>query len=336
MTEDVLYNGKTYKVTDPGKLVYNYDLDLSKDGSGKYQILDQLNNNNRISRWSRRTYLKRKYGLTELDYYIIVVLKGDKNLLPICKYINPYTGVKCTEPCKFRSLVPTGKNQNIFYDGCIEHTENVAAQIKQRECYKKGITGLQKADRRSKIWRKRLSDHAKKQMQEGNSIFSPSHLRNPEIPSVDEYSLLNLSLPGNRDNYSDYIKRSKDYLENLGVSNPEKLDILIVADYFRYLGGGDLKEECSYYMTSLKDNKEVIKFGVLRGTSPSKRTNYHGFKYENTEILYTNSRESIANLEMKVKLKFKEGLILGNEGFKYELKEKILEYIKNIISSTTK
>ena len=335
MTEDVLYNGKTYKVTDPGKLVYNYDLDLSKDGSGKYQILDQLNNNSRISRWSRRIYLKRKYGLTELDYYIIVVLRGDKNLLPICKYTNPYTGVKCTEPCKFRSLVPTGKNQNIFYDGCPEHTENVAAQIKQRECYKRGVTGLQKADRRSKIWRKKLSDHAKKQMQEGNSIFSPDYVRKNEIPSFEEYSL-NLGLPNYGQDYVSCLNKSLDYWKNLGIDNPKTLDTLIVADYFRYLRSGDLKDKCSYYITNLKDNQDVVKFGVLKGTNPSSRTNYHGFKYENTEILYTDSRESIANLEMKVKLKFKDGLILGNEGFKHELKEEILEYIKSIISSTTK
>lgn len=125
ITEIVYYKDKMYNVTNPGELVYstiNYVRGCRTDK--RFEILDQLNNCSEITYnkkgcESRVRYLETKYNLTELEYYIIVVCRGDESLLPRCTYINPYTGEKCDKPKKFRSLNPglyqRTKNERGFF-----------------------------------------------------------------------------------------------------------------------------------------------------------------------------------------------------------------------------
>lgn len=68
--------------------------------------MDVLKFNNHLSCGSRIKYLQTKYGLTKLDYYIIVVCRGDESKLPRCTYVNPYTDEICNKPKKFRTLTP--------------------------------------------------------------------------------------------------------------------------------------------------------------------------------------------------------------------------------------
>ena len=104
----VNFKEKTYTVYDPGQLKY-YEYEKSRkdvvySGVG---LIDQLNPElPKIPYNGYRSYLKDNYGLTDLEYYIVVVLGGDESLLPECTYKNPYTGEKCTEKRKFRSLIP--------------------------------------------------------------------------------------------------------------------------------------------------------------------------------------------------------------------------------------
>lgn len=317
---EVFYNGRTYIVTNPGEIIY--DSVTSKRKIPKLRIvriLDQLNGLSEVGT-KRKKYLLEKYNLTELDYYIIVVLEGDSSKLPECSYIDPKIKEKCNNKKKFRSLIPTKQNSDFFYDGCSDHVANVAAQIKQREAYKKGITGLQKADRRSKIWRYRLREHALKQIKEGKSILSANYI---EING---------------------IKRSKhqmtvsDYNETASQLNLTKEDLsiienLILVDKYMFLNKGLSDDSCIYYLTEFRERKDVFKLGVTSNPDYRSRSKYHGLTYENFTIMFTSTREIIAEIEYKIKMKFKDYICLGNEGFSISIKDDIIKCIKEIIDS---
>lgn len=308
----IKYKDTIYNVTSPGEIIYDINI-VGKKGN-PLQILDQLDNLSVIGRKSRKKYLKNKYNLTELDYYIIVVLEGDESRLPVCSYINPKTKVKCNNPQKFRSLAP--KRGNIFYDGCEDHIINVAAQIKRRECYKKGITGLQKADRRSKTWREKLRKHAIKQMQEGNSIFSPDDIRRSDIKK-----------PTSNIKVSGYNK----IFDELNIDrNNAAIEDLILIDKKMFLNKGNLNDTCYYYVVFF-DESNIFKLGVTSNIDSRIKRGYHGLKYDKFSVLFKSTREVIAELEYKVKLEYKDYICFNNEGFSIEVKDEILNYIENLI-----
>lgn len=326
---DVYYKNRKFIVSNPGEILYSKNNIIKKSrGNLIFEIVDQLNDcseldYNKKEYSNRIEYLNVKYNLTELDYYIVVVCFGNENLLPRCSYINPYTGEKCNEVRKFRTLVPefyqkTGNRQEIFYLGCEKHKINAAAQNSQRENYRRGITGLQKANRKSKVWREKLRDHAKRQIEEGRSIFSPDDIRDKNIPSWK-------SLPSNPSiNYYKVI--SKELNLSLGDLN---LENCILIDKLSYLRKGDKDDICYYYISSIKDNESLFKLGVTN--NPDKRIKdgiYHGLKYEKMEILIESTREKVAEIEYQVKLKFKSFIEIGNEIFNIDCKESVLEFIE--------
>jgi hypothetical protein len=305
--ELILYKGISYSVTSPGELIY--------DGEDKKHILDQLNNLSKVGN-KRIKYLKDKYNLSELDYYIIVVLKGDESKLPKCSYVNPKTKENCNEFKKFRSLIPT--RGEIFHDGCENHIANAAAQIKQREAYKKGITGLQKADRKSKVWRDRLREHALKQMRDGDSIFSPDNVRRKDI----QKPISSIKISGYNDIFNE-----------LGIDRDNtSIEELILVDKRMFLNKGESNDICYYYIVDFEDSN-IFKLGVTSNIDSRVKRGYHGLKYKNLSILFESTREIIADLEYNIKMAFRDSICFGNEGFSINKKSEILNYIKNIINS---
>lgn len=314
--EIIEYKGKQYKVTNPGELIYETKL-ITKYGRtfNTYRLLDQLQELKPIGNCSK-IYLKKTYGLTELDYYIIVVLRGDIEKLPKCTYINPYTGEICNEPAKFKGSLIKYKDK-LFCDGCNKHSINAAAQNSQREAYKKGITGLQKADRSSKVWKEKLRQHALKQMEEGNSIFSPDEIRKPGIPKpissikISGYNLI---------------------AEKLGIEpNTATIEELILIDRENYLRKGEPDDICIYYLAYLENEPKTIKLGVTTDLSARSKKGYHGKEYIKTEILFEGTRVQVSNIEYEVKMKFKDSINLGNEGFSLDIEKEIREFIKELI-----
>lgn len=334
ITEEIEYKGKIYNVTNPGEIIYSTKtLVRGLRTDKRYEIVDQLDGCSEIKfdrkTWqgSRVKYLQIRYGITELDYYIIVVCRGDESLLPKCSYVNPYTGESCNKPKKFRTLTPgkyqrTGKRKGIFHDGCSEHTRMAATQISQRENYIKGVTGLQKADRRSKEWRQKLSEHAKKQMENGESIFSPDEIRKSGIPSWKEFQYPSMN----------YFREAA---ASLGLNNCElSLDKCILIDKVNFLSRGKPDDICVYYISSFEETEDIFKLGVTIDLEERiKKGEYHGYKYKTQEILFSSTRENIAEIEFNVKMKFKQYIILGNEGFESKYKDEILEYIKELIKT---
>jgi len=328
----VNYKNKTYTVTCPGKLVYSSVKFVKGCRSDKrHEIVNQLNGCEELDllpRETRENYLRRVYDLSEFEYYIIVVCLGDENKLPRCTYINPYTGEKCNHPREFRSLTPgkyqrTGRRAGIFFDGCSNHKNNAAAQNAQRENYKKGVTGLQKADRRSKKWREKLSRSAKKQMERGDSIFSPDDVRRPDLKNWKFYQS-NPSI----DSIKEIIKELDLDEYNLSIEN------CILIDKINYLRKGNPEDICYYYIADFEENDGIFKLGVTIDISKRINKEYHGFKYKNPDIIATGTRVEIAELEYKVKIKFRDYIILGNEGFDLKHRDEILNYIKELVASS--
>lgn len=324
--KEVFYKGIKYTVTNPGKIVYS----TAKTVRGcrvdkRPEILDQLNNNSEIKGHSRVRikYLKEVYNLTELDYYTIVVCLGDESKLPKCSYVNPYTGEICDKCKKFRSLTPgkserTGNRLDLFHDGCEEHKINAACQVSQRNNYKKGVTGLQKANRSSKIWRDKLREHALKQMQDGRSIFSPDGIRDSNIKSVKEF------------NTNPSINYYKTISDDLSI-NEFSLENCILIDRENYLRKGNPDDLCHYYFADFKETEKYFKLGVSIDLEKRSMKMYHGYTYNNYKILFTAKRNIIAEFEYEVKMKFKDLISLGNEAFSIENKDLIMSFIQELI-----
>jgi hypothetical protein len=332
-TEIVIYNGKQYNVTNPGILLYSKTKCIRGSRVDRRpEIVDQLDGCSEIegfkSRGVRKEYLKNRYGLTDFDYFMIVYCKGDESKLPKCTYVNPYTGEKCNKPKKFRSLTPgkaqrTGKRLGIFHTGCEEHANNAAAQIAQRENYKRGVTGLQKADRNSKVWREKLRIHALKQMDEGRSIFSKDQIRDENIPSVKEFSC-NPSITFYK---GIAIRLSKD--ETISVENCIELDREV------YIRRGNPDDVCYYYLSKFNETDKYFKLGVtINLENRAKTKDYHGYTYDpySMKELFSADRITIANLEYDIKIKFKDKISLGNEGFLIEDLDEIMLYIEERIN----
>ena len=315
--ETVFYKGKSYTVTNPGELVYET---VKRTRSGKSydyrMVLDQLQGLKHIGPYVKK-YLQKNYNISELDYYIIVVLRGDINKLPKCSYVNPYNGKVCNKLAKFKGNFNEKRHgASLFYDGCEDHVINASAQNKQKIAYAKGITGLQKADRSSKVWRNRLREHALKQMAEGNSIFSPDEVRRPDIKKP----ISNIKISG-----------YNLIAQELGVNiNSASIDELILIDKYNYLKKGDSKDTCYLYIAYLSDT-DIVKVGVTTDTLSRFKRGYQGKVYVNLETLFTGSRIQVAELEYLVKMKFKDKICLGNEGFSKEVEKDIRLFIKEQI-----
>lgn len=331
-TEKVIYKGKEYIVYNPGEIIYSTKNYLRYCQTDKrFEIVDQLDECKELDLLPGEThvkYLQRIYGLTELEYYIIVVCLGKEENLPKCTYINPYTKEKCNNPRKFRSLTPkkfqrTGARAGIFYDGCTEHTNKAAVQNAQKENYKKGVTGLQKADRKSKVWRDKLSVHAKKQMAEGNSIFSPDNVRRSDIESWKSFQ----NFPS--------IDQFKEIVDELGLDEYNlNIENCILIDKLNYMRKGNPDDICSYYITDFENNDSLFKLGVTVDIDNRVKGNYHGLYYKNPTIIITSTRKEIAELEYQVKLKFKDYITFANEAFDVKYKDEILEFINEFIASS--
>lgn len=309
---EIIYENKTYKVIEPGSLKYNE----------RGELLNQLSENLHPFPRARKKFLKDNYSLSELDYYIIVVLYGIKENIPKCSFTNPITKEKCTCNKKFRSLFPKkGIRNTIFYDGCEDHIRSAIRQINQLKLFSEGKCNLLHTDRRSKVWRDKLRKHALEQIKNGNSIFSKDDVRRNDIKSVKSYNEKGF-----------YSNR----LEKIGISRSdilEKKDI-ILADKLLYQSLGDLDDKCYYYVTELDNNLDVIKFGVTSNLNRrGEGTEYHGYFYKNFKVIYEGTRQQVSNLEYEVKLHFIDYICLGNEGFSSDKRDEIIDFVNNFIKN---
>ena len=142
-------------------------------------------------------------------------------------------------------------------------------------------------------------------MEEGNSIFSPDDIRNENLPSWKDFNI---------------SKSEFDYVESS-----------ILIDKINYLKRGNPDDICIYYLTYFEEKDNWFKLGVTIDLDKRSYSGYHGYNYKSSEILFTANRTIIAEIEYKVKLKFKNKIIFGTETFELNDKDEILEYVKELI-----
>ena len=168
------------------------------------------------------------------------------------------------------------------------------------------------------VWREKLRQHALKQMEEGNSIFSPDEIRRPDIPK-----------PISSVKISGYNLTAK----KLGIEpDTATIEELILIDKENYLRKGEPNDVCIYYLAYLKNEPNIIKLGVTTDLLARSKKGYHGKEYIKTEVLFEGTRVQVANVEYEVKMKFKNSISLGNEGFLLDVEKEIRDFIEELIS----
>lgn len=297
----VIYREKEYTVFSPGVFL--------KDPKG--YLLDQLvEGTPRMGRY-RSVYLKKVYGLSEYDYYVIVIFGGDENLVPRCGMEN------CNNPCHFNHLLDTIK-EPVFEIGCCkEHTRILVNRISGRRLVDEGRSTVYKAIEAANkiprdVFRKRARENALKQVAEGRH---PWQRKNRKETLIATY------------NWRTDPKVLEDIVEIFKCERDE------------YISKGDAdKDVCYLYMTELSNNKSVIKIGVTKDIKMRASVKYHGNFYENPKILFTGSRRIVAEMEFAIKLKFRKDLKIGDETFSNTVKNDIIDFVNDFIrslSSTT-
>lgn len=305
---EIKYRDKIYEVINPGEIL--------KDERG--YLLDQLDSNlPKMGRY-RGPYLFSKYGLTEFDYYVIVMFGGNLENLPRCEFEN------CNKYRQFNQILARTK-EPIFEIGCCkEHTRILINRISGRRLAKEGKSPILKAIN-APMTDERRENHrlaALKQVKEGRHPWQTLN-RSKKILDAQETLKKNL------------LEKGLEYKTAFNT-----LDEILLNDKITYENRGDKLDTCYLYLTYLDNKPDVIKIGVTINMESRASAKYHGCKYVNYEILYTSTREIISNLEYVIKKNFMKDIILGTETFPLSLKEPILEFIKKQIeiiesSSTT-
>lgn len=154
-------------------------------------------------------------------------------------------------------------------------------------------------------------------MAEGNSIFSPDEIRKDTIKKP----ISAIKISGYNELFSEF---------NIDRNNCS-IDELILIDKEMFLKKGNSEDICYYYIATLEGRDEIFKLGVTSSIESRNKKGYQGIKYKSLEVLYTSTRINIAEIEYNVKLKFKNYIIFGNEGFDNSIKDEIINYIKEII-----
>lgn len=309
MHKIINYKGIDWNVLNPGILM--------KDNRG--YLIDQLDNRNLPDRYLNSKISKR-HGISPLDYYIIVVLEGDLNKLPVCEYNG------CQNTCKFNNL----KSDNIFSRGCCEsHTKSVSNRDNMIKATEFGRNGFQKFHKtgyfKSEEWRNNSRSRALDQIKNNRHPFSGengSKLNKKRIMNGTHNFIREI---GSRN--SSILQKKRIIEGNHPFLIPENN---IKADRTIFLNKGNESDMCYFYIAEIEGDLDNFKIGVT--IDPEYRSHFHHMdRYSSIDIITSNTRKFIADLEYKVKLKFKEFSSKGTETFPNEMKTEVLDYINKLI-----
>lgn len=309
--ETIIYKGILYNVTNPGELLIDE----------KGYLLNQLRYDLKPFGRYRGEILKNLYKLTELEYYIIVVLFGDESKLPKCTFEN------CKEPRKFNGLLPRKKVPIFSLGCCFEHSRTIANRntaiiLNQRGHYL-NMTGPIVDDKFRQIKR----EGALRQVAEGKHPWQKKN-RKPGIGNPDCFK-----------NMWDAIDKSRRALRNeagevLDIYDPQKminLEYVLVSERDSYKYRGSPSDICIFYVTGLTDVSK-FKIGVTKDLRRRANTSrYHGLKYINSIAVFTTDRYTAAEFEYCVKKEFISYSVIGTETYSRDHLEQVLDYIYCLI-----
>lgn len=306
----VYYKGKKYNVWGLGSIVRN----------DQGQLMDQLDETESKCMGAKQNkYLRDKLGLTQRDYYIIVVLSGDENKIPDC----PYKG--CKNKVKFGSL---SLNERLLCRGCCEkHSRSLAESENNSIKIKNGTHNLLSRNRSKhflkggEYYSSVARDRAIKQVEDGNHPWAGENGTSLFHRRVEEGSIFLFNTE-----FSSNLQKER---MSKGIHQFQMKEVDIKADRSFFLNKGSLTDTCYFYIAMVEGDSDNIKIGATE--DPEYRSHFHHMKsYESIEIIRTGDRTYIANLEYNVKLKFKDFTSKGTETFPKEMKDEILEFINTL------
>lgn len=310
MIKLVSYKGKEYNVRNSGEILRNE----------KGYLMDQLSDDpNKCMGQKRKAYIRNVYGLSEEDYYIIVCLDGDPSRLQDC----PYEG--CTNKVKFGSLNGTDR---LFSRGCCEkHSRSLAERENNRIRVENGTHILLSQNRSGHFIKGKdyyssvASERAIRQVNNGLHPWAGENGTRLFHKRVEEGSIFLFNTEFSSNLQKERISK--------GVHQFQDKEISIKADRTIFLNKGDINDECYFYISKVKGDKDNFKIGVT--SDPEYRMKFHHMEeYESLEIKRTSDRTTIANLEYEVKLKFKDFTSKGTETFPNYMREEIENFIKTL------
>lgn len=305
----VKYKNKIYTVINPGDYLYD----------SKGYLLDQLDENlPRMGRY-RSVYLSKTYNLTEKDYYIILFCDGREENLPICQLDG------CNNYRQFNHLLPT-KRIPILSKGCCEnHTRKINGILEQKYFKDNGIKISYSTDsKKTEEFRENARQRALKQVENGTHPWLLKNSTELRKRLIDEGKnpIVNMwkALDGLKNN-------------SLDIYNPDKMkdvNYVLFSERESFKNRENITDQCYLYVAFLDNDR--FKIGATKNLdNRANKNRYHKMKYQKPKIIFTSTRDIIADLEYDIKLKFIKRVALGTETFYMKDYKEIMDYIKNKI-----
>lgn len=299
IVEEVEYNGVIYNVHNPGTLIRankKYFADQLLDGTTSMSYKKQ----------GTTGYLRVKYGITQEDYYIIVVLKGDKSKIHKCELKT------CDNKTEFIDLY---KGYRKFC--CLSHKDA-----------HKFLTG----DETGRWTKEMRSDRARKSAL--NQVKNGTlNLLDGEISRRTQRRLVEQGLHhwqgeiGSRTATERLLRMSAEGT-NPFLSNK----VSIKSARIHFINAGNPGDTCYLYLATPTGRPDLIKIGASR--TPDRRLNFRGKKcYDNIEIIRESTRLEIADIEYAIKMKFYDKVVIGTETYEASLKGELLEFVNSIVNN---
>lgn len=304
--KEIEYNGITYKVYNQGELLTDT----------KGYLLDQLNESlPRMGRY-RSVYLKKKYNLSERDYYIIVMCDGKESNLPECQLEG------CSNHAEFKGLTKTTRTPIIAKGCCESHTRAINLLNTQK---KYGRSMWENSDRSyiTDDYRQSKRDFALNQVKNGTHPWLLKNSKELRQKLIDEGKnpIVNMWKA---------VDRIKSDLDVYDPSKMKDIEYVLFSEKESFKNKENPDDVCQFYIAKL-DN-ERFKIGVTKNIE--RRTNknrYHGLKYQDPEVLYSSNRLEIAELEYLVKKTFIKKVVLGTETYSLKDFDEIIDFINKQI-----
>ena len=332
----IYYKEIEYTVYNPGEIL--------RDDKGR--LFDQLRPDLKSMGRYHTEYLKKTYNLSDYDYYLIVVHGGNEDNMPRCELIG------CNKPKHFNLLGVNKRIPTLSTGCCTEHSIIIARKNNWVKWRSLGLNPAEDFGARPPKWseerRREHSNNLKQLAKEGKHPWCKERSQEFRRKAIEEGK-------NHIVNYWNLVKQIKDYnndptlemlekLNSFGIGlhscggldifDPEKMrDIRYVLKSEResFKHRNNPEDICCFYITYLTD--DLFKIGISKNIQNRDKTTYHEkYKYHNTEVLFSGTRDQVADLEYNVKLKFFTKLALGTETFNRIHYTEIREYINLEIS----
>lgn len=135
---------------------------------------------------------------------------------------------------------------------------------------------------------------------------------------------------------SERAKKKNSELSKKGLHSWQKLESKLKATRNRFRNSGNKDDICELYVASISGRDDIFKLGISvnsNGRLVLSQSNFSKMEYTDIKVLISSDRYTISDIEYDTKLKFNKSSVIGTETFPIEMKDEIVNYIKNLYNS---